>query len=159
MGEHDQAGGKSSDDGHGNLARAAAAGRLRDLIADPGLACTAGSRRGVVPRSVDDEPASLVYDSEHDTGLRAVGSARQLRFEAQGRLLEVEVAANGQLAGWIVPPGPALVELRHRRGMRRLAADGLGSFCVPVVPDGPVSFRCSPEGAGEASFATSWVRL
>ena len=171
MGEHEEAGSGltrgaagSHQNGGARVARDAAAARLRDLLTDSGRSPAADRRTRVVPRSVDDEPALLVYDSDLDAGLqRAVRqgarSSRQLTFRAHGLQLEVELAADGQLVGQIVPPGPALVELRHRAGTASLAADELGSFWIHSIPEGPVSFRCSPEGSGEASFATSWVKL
>jgi len=60
-------------------------------------------------RSVDDEPAALVYDSNLDPHLLATvraGSrpARQLTFESRDLVLELEISGAGRLMGQLVPP-------------------------------------------------------
>lgn len=115
-------------------------------------------------RSVDDEPAALVYDSNLDADLLAAVRAggrnvRQLTFEARYLVLEMEVSSTGRLVGQVVPPQAALVELRHRGGTTPLEADELGCFHVPALPEGPVSFRCRPKRSAAQSIATSWITL
>ena len=115
-------------------------------------------------RSVDDELAALVYDSVVDTDLlasvRSGGTAsRQLTFASREIVLELEVpdGRSRGVIGQVVPPQPAEIELRHRTGTTSVASDELGCFELPVVPEGPVSFRCrSSQGAGE-TIATSWI--
>jgi hypothetical protein len=125
----------------------------------PGHARPAGG-----PRSVDDEPAALVYDSNFDAELFAAVRAgsqalRQLTFEASDVLLEIEVSGAGHLVGQVVPPQAAVVELRHRAGTTPVETDELGYFHVPDMPEGPVSFRCCPAGPAARSVATAWITL
>lgn len=148
----------------GETAREATLDRLRSLSSpsDPepsqaGLSADEGLR------SVDDELARLVYDSAFDAELLQTvrageGSARQLTFAARGVCLELEVLA-GHLVGQLVPPQPAMVELRHRRGTTEVETDELGCFHIPVMPKGPVSFRFLPAAASAQSVATSWITL
>jgi hypothetical protein len=115
-------------------------------------------------RSIDDEPAALVYDSIIDDDLlssvRSGGrTVRQLTFEARDLVLEVEVSGAGHLVGQVVPPQATVVELRHRGGTTPVVTDELGCFHVPAMPDGPVSFRCRPTRSAAHSVATSWITL
>jgi hypothetical protein len=148
-------------------ARQAASRRLRILGGEHGLAETAlsgCSSLGAAPRSVDDEPAALVYDSNLDAELlasvRTGGQAlRQLTFEAGDVVLELEISSTGHLTGQVVPPQTALVELRHRGGTTPVETDELGYFRVPAKPDGPVSVRWFPERSPDRPVATSWITL
>ena len=107
-------------------------------------------------RRVDAELADLVYDSVVDTALvRNSRGARQLTFEASMLTVEVEVGP-AALDGQLVPPQPAQVQLRHRRGTLTVAADRLGHFRLDEIPDGPVSFRCQPDHEGVPT-ETAWV--
>src|SRR5208283_2216598 len=82
----------------------------------------ASARASFELRSIDDELGALVYDSMIDddllVGVRSGGrSIRQLTFAARGLVLEIEVSDDSrQLVGQVVPPQPAEMELRHRRG-------------------------------------------
>ncbi len=148
-------------------AREATLRRLRSLVpeADPVREDVHVSARSRLdPRSIDDEPAGLVYDSTIDDELLASvrsgrRSIRQLTFAARDLVLELEVSGASRLVGQVVPPQAAVVELRHREGTLAVTADELGCFHIPAVPDGPVSFRCRPAGADAASVATSWITL
>jgi hypothetical protein len=120
--------------------------------------CSAGLR------SIDDEPADLVYDSVIDggvvVGVRSGAScARQLTFESRDLVLEMEVSGNGHLVGQLVPPQPAMVELRHRGGTTPVMTDDLGCFHFISTPEGPVSFRCLPTESALDPVATSWITL
>ncbi|MGO9583973.1 MAG: hypothetical protein ACLP36_14360 [Acidimicrobiales bacterium] len=114
-------------------------------------------------RSIDDEPAALVYDSNLDADLLAAvrggRNVRQLTFEAGDLALEMELSGTGRLMGQVVPPQAAVVELRHRGGTTALEADELGCFQVAAMPEGPVSFRCRPKRSAAHSIATSWITL
>jgi hypothetical protein len=115
-------------------------------------------------RSVDDEAACLVYDSNLDAELLAAvrtggQTRRQLTFEAGEFALEIEYSSTGQLVGQVVPPQVAVVELRHRGGTTPVPTDDLGYFRVPTVPEGPVSFRCRPASSPAHPIATSWITL
>jgi hypothetical protein len=153
--------------GEAETARAATLERLSSLRLgqdrDPGDSLvTVRSREGL--RSVDDETAGLVYDSDLDLGMlsavRTGGrTVRQLTFAARGLVLELEVSHTGRLVGQVVPPQVAEVEVRHRGGTTPLETDELGCFHVPVAPSGPVSFRFQPRGSTTNSVATSWITL
>jgi hypothetical protein len=112
-------------------------------------------------RSIDDELASLVYDSADEPGLLAGvrgGSARQLTFSSDGLTIELEVDGPGRgLVGQLVPPQPAAIEVRHLDGSSFVSADELGRFDLVQVPHGPVSLRCEAGAGGR--IATDWVRL
>jgi hypothetical protein len=123
-----------------------------------------GATGPVPPRSVDDEPASLVYDSNLDPHLvatvrGATRPTRQLTFEGGDLILELEVSGTGQLVGQLVPPQAAVVELRHRAGTTSLETDELGCFRVRDMPVGPVSFRCRATIPVVQAVATSWIAL
>lgn len=155
--------GRASDAG---AVRAATLGRLNSLDLgddDPGDG-SGGGLSAVELRSVDDEPASLVYDSSLDVGLLAsvrsgAATTRQMTFQGRDLLLELEVSGPGHLVGQVVPPQPAVVELRHRGGTTKVEADLLGCFELPHVPDGPVSLRCRPSDTHVQPVATSWITL
>jgi hypothetical protein len=149
------------------VARGATFKRLESLGAEraPEPAdLVAFKRRDVELRSVDDEPAALVYDSDLDatvlSGLRSGSrNVRQLTFEGGDLVLEMEVSGNGRLVGQVVPPQVAEVEVRHRGGTMPLETDELGCFHVQAMPEGPVSFRCRPMVSASNSVATSWITL
>ncbi|QXJ20790.1 hypothetical protein AGRA3207_001563 [Actinomadura graeca] len=91
------------------------------------------------------------------------GTARTLTFTCPGLTLEVEVTGAGrdrEVSGRLVPPAPALVEVRHPDvppgGLTARAGPG-GLFCLPCVPEGPVSLVLRL--ADETSVVTSWIRL
>jgi hypothetical protein len=133
----------------------------RDLVPEDVLA---SARSSFVLRSVDDELASLVYDSKIDdqllAGVRSGSrSVRQLTFAARALVLEIEISEDGHLVGQVVPPQAVVIELRHRSGTIPVKTDELGWFQVPAIPDGPVSFRCRPVRSSEESVATSWITL
>ena len=135
-------------------AREATLRRLRSLVIEKDAVpedVLASARPSFALRSVDDELAALVYDSMIDDELFANvrsggGAVRQLTFEASDVTLELEVSGARHLVGQVVPPQAAVVELRHRGGSVEMETDALGCFHVPVVPDGPLSFRCRPVG-------------
>jgi hypothetical protein len=148
-------------------AREAALGRLRALGADPepgDEAILADRFANGDLRSIDDEPARLVYDSLLDTELHASVRAaspglRQLTFEARDLSLELEVSSAGQLMGQVVPPQAAIVEVRHRAGTASVDTDDLGFFHLARLPAGPVSLRCQPTARALQAVATSWITL
>lgn len=132
--------------------------RERDRVPDD---VVAAAKAAFTWRSVDEELASLVYDSADETpalaGIRG-GSARQLTFSAQGLTIELEVggAARGVL-GQLVPAQAASIEVRHSEGSAFVDSDDLGRFDIGRVPEGPMSLRL--EAAGGGRVATDWVRL
>jgi hypothetical protein len=146
-------------------ARDATVRRLRSLTPEPyPEEADSLERTQYQLRSVDDEPARLVYDSNIDAellvGVRTGGQTlRQLTFEAGEIVLEIELSTSGHLVGQIVPPQVGVVELRHRTGTTPVQTDELGYFRVPAMPEGPVSFRCRPGRSAGHSIATSWITL
>ncbi|MGO9195657.1 MAG: hypothetical protein ACLQK4_00830 [Acidimicrobiales bacterium] len=121
-------------------------------------------------RSIDDELAALVYDSDRDpealANVRAIEcSTRRLTFRAPDLLLEVEVTLSRprSLVCQVVPPQPAAIEVRSAGGLLCSESDSFGTFHVPAVPPGPLSLRCTPlderaEPRERAdSVATSWI--
>lgn len=123
-------------------------------------------------RSIDDELAALVYDSDQDPqaleNVRSLSSStRRLTFQAPELLLEVEVTLGRPrtLVCQVVPPQPAVLEVRLKSGILSSETDSFGTFHVPSVPPGPFSLRCSPLGQAEGyseragPVATSWVRI
>jgi hypothetical protein len=117
-------------------------------------------------RSVDDELAALVYDSDHDPEVLEnvrgePAAARNLTFRAPGLVLEVEVSRDRQreIVCQVVPPQPARLSVRHLRSEVADQLDDEGTFCVGGLPPGPVSLRCEPLAEGASSVATSWVRI
>ncbi len=152
-----------------SLIREATFRRLAELVRerDPVPEAVVGAAQAAFSwRSVDDELARLVYDSERDVALlaavRAGGAvARQLTFESPDLVLEVEVTDSPRraLTCQVVPPQPVGMELRHRDGVLDLGSDEFGTFHLEVLPEGPVSLRCLPVNEAVCSAATSWVTL
>jgi hypothetical protein len=116
-------------------------------------------------RTIDAELAELAYDSALDTerlaAVRSEDTIRLLTFETPELTIELEVTALGagrRIVGQLVPPGPGSVELRHAGGLLELEADALGRFTAEDVEPGPVSLRCTREGAGTV-VKTEWVSI
>ncbi|MGO9559852.1 MAG: hypothetical protein ACLPQS_13290 [Acidimicrobiales bacterium] len=123
-------------------------------------------------RSIDDELAALAYDSDHDPqaleNVRSLSSStRRLTFQAPELVLEVEVTLGRPrtLFCQVLPPQPAVLEVRLESGTLRSQTDPFGTFHVASVPPGPLSLRCSPQGQDvrhperPAPVATSWIRI
>ena len=144
------------------LARLAAALGAGDPVPN---ALLAAARASLSWRTVDDELADLVFDSQVDglVGVRSAAVAttpRQLSFEAGAAGVEVELA-DGRLVGQLVPPGPARVELHHAAGSLTTRADDLGRFSFDVgvftLPDGgtPGPWRLRVDGDA-FRLVTAW---
>ena len=124
-------------------------------------------------RGVDAELAELTFDSLADRkGLALVrggGEPRLLTFHAADLTIELEilpparerlpVGAEHRLVGQLLPPGPAVVEVRHPDGVLTVEADELGRFAAERVATGPISLRCQQPGAGAAPVVTEWVPI
>jgi hypothetical protein len=121
------------------------------------------SEEGV--RSVDDELAALVYDSdlapEPLLAVRSAGSpTRQLTFRSPDLFIEVQLERAGrELTCQVVPSQPVRLELRHKAGVLDLGADGIGVFHVPDLPSGGISLRCVPIGGDARPAATGWISV
>jgi hypothetical protein len=153
------------EDGLGDIRRAAMVRRLatltRDHQAPPEVVKAAKATFNL--RSIDDELATLVYDSVVDPGLlsgvRSKGeSTRQLTFEGESLAIEVEIASSPRsLTCQLVPAQPAELEIRHQLGTIPLGSDAYGTFHVRHLPEGPVSLRCVPLAMAPGGVSTSWV--
>jgi hypothetical protein len=113
--------------------------------------------------SLETELATLTYDSSfRDEDTRALvrgsrGGSRELTFEAPSLTIEVQVhTVERRLLGQLVPPGPAMVEVRSPGSSVSVEADDLGRFAADI-PTGPVSLRCRPEA--RPATDTEWVIL
>lgn len=110
-------------------------------------------------RTIDAELLLLTsYDSILDTELagraRAVLTARQLVFDADGVSLQVEVTAAG-IAGQLMPPNQAVVALLTPGGpTEETTADEFGSFLLGPPPPGPMRLRCTIDGT---TVQTDWI--
>jgi hypothetical protein len=121
------------------------------------------ARAAISMAALDAELATLVYDSsfgDEDTRalVRSGGGSRELTFEAPSLTVEIELHSGvRRLLGQLVPPGPAVVEVRSPEGSVTVEADHLGRFAADAVPTGPVSLRCR-SGSGPLT-ETEWVIL
>jgi len=110
-------------------------------------------------RTVDDELLLLTsYDSILDVELagraRAMHTARQLVFDAEGISLQVEVTEAG-IAGQVIPPKSASIALCTANGpVEETTSDELGLFLFGPPPPGPIRFRCTLDGT---AVLTDWV--
>ncbi|HZD67871.1 MAG TPA: hypothetical protein VFA45_02815 [Actinomycetes bacterium] len=142
--------------------------QFRDLAtrSDPVPAWVVDAARGSLAwRRIDAELAELTYDmaldAERLATVRGEEGPRALTFEVSRLTIEVEVVSVGdtrRLLGQLVPPQPALVELRHAGGQVAVEADHLGRFSVRGFPAGPMSLLCqmAPE-PGPRVVETDWV--
>lgn len=113
-------------------------------------------------------PSAALAERVLDRTVRAAegvrgGPVRALTFTCPGLTVELEVTGAGrnrEITGRLVPPAPALVQVRHADlGTEAPAAgvDATGLFCLPDVPAGLVSLVLSrPDGT---TVVTSWIRL
>jgi hypothetical protein len=129
-------------------------------------AVAAAARASLTWRTIDAELAELAYDSLLDddrlAGVRGDDGPRSLSFVGPAFTVELEVAHQGgsrSLLGQLVPPHPAVVEVRHSGGLLTLDADEIGRFAAPRVAPGPISLRCRLEGADLPPLATPWVTV
>jgi hypothetical protein len=102
---------------------------------------------------------SLVHSAQVRT--RRAAGPRLLTFEADGLVIEVEVAADGntrRLLGQLVPPTRASVVVRWANSQVETKADDIGRFSASGIPAGPVSLSCTRAGTTQP-VTTSWVRI
>jgi hypothetical protein len=113
-------------------------------------------------RTIDAEYAELTFDSLVDTDtllVRGAEESRLLTFRAGGLAIEVEVTATGasrSLVGQLLPPRPAILEIRNEAGTVTVEADDLGRFSGRSLPAGPTSLHCRP-GHGHPAVVTGWI--
>ncbi|GLY53215.1 hypothetical protein [Lentzea sp. NBRC 102530] len=107
-------------------------------------------------RTIDEELLLITsYDSVLDDTLfaraRSTATARQLVFDADGVMLQVEVSAAG-VTGQLVPASGPITLVTPNGDHETAEVDELGSFVMGVAPRGPVRFRF-------ASGCTDWFIL
>jgi hypothetical protein len=107
-------------------------------------------------RNIDEELLLITsYDSVLDDTLfaraRSTATARQLVFDADGVMLQVEVSAAG-VTGQLVPATGPVTLVTPSGDHETAVADELGMFVMGVAPRGPVKFRF-------ASGCTDWFIL
>ncbi|SDG43259.1 hypothetical protein SAMN05216553_10840 [Lentzea fradiae] len=96
-------------------------------------------------RTVDEELLLITsYDSVLDDTLfaraRSTATARQLVFDAEGVMLQVEVSAAG-ITGQLMPPGGSVTLVTPDGDHETVPVDELGTFVMGTAPRGPVKFR------------------
>ncbi|WP_329789974.1 hypothetical protein V1227_38285 [Lentzea sp. DG1S-22] len=96
-------------------------------------------------RTVDEELLLITsYDSVLDDTLfsraRATATARQLVFDADGVMLQVEVSAAG-VTGQLMPASGSVTLVTPNGDHETAAVDELGMFVMGAAPRGPVRFR------------------
>ncbi|MCG8924593.1 hypothetical protein [Lentzea sp. CC55] len=107
-------------------------------------------------RTVDEELLLITsYDSVLDDTLfsraRATATARQLVFDADGVVLQVEVSAAG-VTGQLMPASGPVTLVTPNGDHETAAVDELGMFVMGAAPRGPVRFRL-------AGGCTDWFIL
>lgn len=153
------AGGTPNGDDTVNAALLAEIRGLAALIDPVPPEAIAAARSAFAWRTMDAELAELTADSAVDerlAGVRGAGTPTMLTFDAPGLTVEVElqeVGGHRRLMGQLVPPGPGLVEVRHRAGAATVPVDEVGRFSADDVAAGPVSLRCS---SGAQIVETDW---
>ncbi|HEX7305302.1 hypothetical protein [Lentzea sp.] len=96
-------------------------------------------------RTIDEELLLITsYDSVLDDTLfaraRATATARQLVFDADGVMLQVEVSAAG-ITGQLVPATGSVTLVTPSGDHETAEVDELGTFVMDAAPRGPVRFR------------------
>jgi hypothetical protein len=118
-------------------------------------------RRAFTWRTVDEELASLTYDSLlDDTALVRSGSAttRSLEFETDDVAVTVDILPR-RLVGQLVPGTRGEIVVESRAGeVGRGVVDDQGCFTldVDVAADALVRLRCTTEGG---TVVTDWVGI
>jgi hypothetical protein len=117
-------------------------------------------------RTIDADLAELSFDSLVDAGgalVRGTGQPRSLTFRAGDRSMELEVTCERgscALVGQLLPPGPAILRVRHSDGAVSIEADELGRFSAESLPAGPLSVHWQPRiGAGQPAVVTDWISI
>lgn len=116
-------------------------------------------------RNVDADLAALVADSA-DTdsplaGVRDGGGARLVTFEADGVVIEVEVADTGEarrLIGQVIPAGTRGIVVETPENAVTVDVDQLGRFSATGVGRGPVRLTCQLPDR-DRHVVTSWITI
>ena len=107
-------------------------------------------------RNIDEELLLITsYDSVLDDTLfaraRSTSTARQLVFDADGVMLQVEVSAAG-VTGQLMPATGSVTLVTPAGDHETAELDEMGMFVMGAAPRGPVKFRF-------ASGCTDWFIL
>jgi hypothetical protein len=110
-------------------------------------------------RTVDADLAVLARDSSALAGTRTESATiRSMTFVAAALTIEIEVMADA-IAGQLVPPQSARIEVQHRDGtLRTTATDEVGWFSVGLPRRG-TAFRIRVTLPDHTSVMTPWVNL
>ncbi len=141
--ENDTAGDDAEDNALLTELRALAA--LQDPVP---LEAVAAARSAIAWRTMDVELAELTTDAA-PAGIRGATAPTVLSFDASDVSIEIEILdspGGRRFLGQLVPPGPGIVQVRHRDGTAAVAADEVGRFSIDNVARGPVSLRCEVDG-------------
>lgn len=112
--------------------------------------------------AIEADLATAAYDATGDedrgfSGLRSAGTVlRQLRFDAGGESLDIEMAVTGdqvRVLGQVDPVRPVGVHALWPGGSQETQADDAGVFRFADLPRVPISFHV----AGDPGFKTSWI--
>lgn len=116
-------------------------------------------------RSIDVDLAALVADSadtdDRLAGVRDGGGPRLVTFEADGVVIEVEVAETGdtrRLLGQVIPAATASVVVETPAAIKAVDVDALGRFSATGVRRGPVRLTCTLRD-GDHHVVTSWLAI
>jgi len=119
----------------------------------------AGARAASTWRTIDEELASLVFDSALEaSGVRSESTARQLTFRRGDAEIEVMVLddTSRRVVGQLIPPQSVAVHLTSGDRVDEQRSDRLGRFTFNAVPSGPV--RLSVMGTdAKPMMSTEWV--
>jgi hypothetical protein len=133
---------------------------LQDAQHHDSEAMMAGALAAFSFRTMDQELASLVYDSlleDESVGAgRAPDAARTLVFETDHVSIEVEIRPGGMI-GQVVPAGEGTITAEAPDGRRtKVDTDELGCFVLDTPGPGPVRLHITTR---EASAVTDWTDL
>lgn len=143
--------------------------RLRAVVreVDPMPALVPEMARAVFAlRTLDDELASVVLDSELVEELSAVRGEQDVRllsFESPAVGVELQVVRAGprrDITGQVVGPAPASVVVQTGGELpdeRAVVLDDDGMFLVPDLPAGPARVRVTATGG--STVTTPWILL
>lgn len=147
----------ADDDDRGLLAE------LGDVLADPvPLSVLEAARATFTWRTIDAELVALLESAEELTaGVRSAAAAETLLFSVDDVTIELWPNADPPgVSGYVLPAGPATVELRVGDGARHtVEADELGQFEIdlPAPLAGPVSLRLVLDDG--RAVVTDWTVL
>jgi hypothetical protein len=110
-------------------------------------------------RTVDADLAVLARDSSTLAGTRTESAMiRSMTFVAAALTIEIEVTADS-VAGQLVPPQQARIEVQYREAtLRTTATDEVGWFNVRL-PRRVTAFRISATLPDRTTVITPWVNL